>query len=301
MSHIDTRAEITKLSRLLGTKAEQLSYLEVVSPAALIQFRNGLTERFFAGNRKMFQRVAASSRLLPTALNATISQKVFGPMLSARIAGELPFKSAIDMASKLPTPFLADVTLEIDPSRAKDIIRNMPINRIVEVALELLRRKEFILMARFVDYMTDEANRACINAFKEESVLLELGKYMESKGRIKDVMRMLPPDRMKKLVKAASASPQMMDDTLLLLQYLDAPLKKQIVTLIKENSATQPEGMLAKLAPENLAALLEAFASVPGMADDANQILASLTASARKQVQAVLKGLDSKQLTLFKF
>ena len=120
MSHIDTRAEITKLSRLLGVKAEQLSYLDAIAPKALIQLRNGLTERFFAGNRKMFQRVAASSRLLPTALNATISQKVFGPMLSARIAGELPYKSAIDMANKLSTPFLADVTLEIDPARAKD-------------------------------------------------------------------------------------------------------------------------------------------------------------------------------------
>lgn len=299
MNPIDTRAEITKLSRLLGIKADQLSFLETISPAALIQFRNGLTERFFAGNRKMFQRVAASSRLLPTSLNATISQKVFGPMLSARIAGELPFKSAIDMASKLPTPFLADVTLEIDPARAKDIIRNMPVDRIVDVALELLRRKEFILMARFVDYMTDEANRACINAFKDESVLIELGKYMESKPRIKDVMRMLPTDRMKKLVKAANASPEMMDDTLRLFQHLDAPLKRQILGMIRDQATPESRAALGHISPDNLAVLIDAAAGAPGMSEFAQEVVTALTPASKKQVQTALKEMSSPHVSLF--
>lgn len=236
-ANLETRAELVKLGRLLGQAPESLSYLETIAPAGLLGLREGLTERFFGGHRKLFQRIAASSRLLPLALNVMISEKVFGPVLSARIAGEMPADRAIEMAMKMPLKFLSDVTLELDPKRARDIIRGMPVARVVEVAQELLKRKEYVLMGRFVDFMSDEANQACVNAFKDESVLLEIGKYMEAKHRLKDVLRMLPPARQKKLLVAAAATPQSLRDTQELYVHLDDALRAQLRELVKDQSA----------------------------------------------------------------
>ena len=81
-----------------------------------------MTETLYDADGGSLGRLAAASRLLPAGLTATIGQRAFGPLLSARLAGLLDPDRAVDVAAKLPPPFLADVAIELDPRRASELI-----------------------------------------------------------------------------------------------------------------------------------------------------------------------------------
>ncbi len=118
---LQTRAEITKLARLLGREAAELAYLERVAAADLRRLRHGVTELLYDADAAALRRLAAAGRLLPAGLVATIAQRAFGPVLSARLAGLLDLERAVDVAGKLPPEFLADVAGELDPRRAGEL------------------------------------------------------------------------------------------------------------------------------------------------------------------------------------
>src|SRR5436305_12222238 len=148
-----TRAEIVKLARLLGREAESLDYLESVPADEIRALRDHTTEVLFRANGSTLTRLAAASKLLPVGLVATLGERAFGPMLSARIAALLDPSRAVEMAAKLPISFLADIAIDIDPRRAKDVISRIPPRQIAEITRELARREEYVTMGRFVGQM----------------------------------------------------------------------------------------------------------------------------------------------------
>ena len=122
---LQSHAEVMKLARLLDREPDQLAYLERLSPADLRALRDSVTETLYDAHGGALGRLAAASRLLPSGLTATIGQRAFGPLLSARLAGLLDTDKAVDVATKLPPPFLADVAVELDPRRASDLIASI--------------------------------------------------------------------------------------------------------------------------------------------------------------------------------
>ena len=122
---LQAHAEVMKLARLLGREPDELAYLERLAPADLRALRDGVTETLYDAHGSSLARLAAASRLLPSGLIATIGQHAFGPLLSARLAGLLETDKAVDVATKLPPPFLADVAVELDPRRASDLIASI--------------------------------------------------------------------------------------------------------------------------------------------------------------------------------
>ena len=60
----------------------------------------------------------------------------------------------------MPVEFLADVAVELDPRRADAVIARIPAERIVLISRELLRRREYVAMGRFVGHLNDDAVEA---------------------------------------------------------------------------------------------------------------------------------------------
>jgi hypothetical protein len=133
-------AEVMKLARLLGRDPARLAYLERLPPDDLRLLRDGVTEALYDAHGGALGRLAAASRVLPASLTATIGQRAFGPLLSARLAGMLETNKAVEVAAKLPPPFLADVAVELDPRRASDLIAKIAPALIGQVTAELLAR-----------------------------------------------------------------------------------------------------------------------------------------------------------------
>jgi len=166
----EVQAEILKLARLLQRDPERLTYLNQVKPEDLRILREQITETLFTAQEGALRRLVAASKLLPVGLVANLGQSTFGPMLSARIAGLLDADRAVEIASKMPATFLAEVAIELDPRRASAVISGIPSERIFEITSELARRKEYVTMGRFVGHLSDEALAAALAALDDEAL-----------------------------------------------------------------------------------------------------------------------------------
>ncbi|HEX4011783.1 MAG TPA: hypothetical protein VHX62_17310 [Solirubrobacteraceae bacterium] len=232
MSHaadmLQGRAEVLKLARLLGLDPDQLAYLEPLPADDLRALRDGITEVLYDGQGGSLRRLAAASRLLPAGLTAILGQRAFGPLLSARLAGMLDPDRAIDVAGKLPPPFLADVASELDPRRASALIGGLSPELIAAATAELVARGEYVTMGRFVGHLSDPAVAAAVSAM-DDRALLEVAFVLEDKDQVGRLLSRLPPARAAGIIRAAA----------------DGGLWVQALDLLKHLSARQRRDMAA--------------------------------------------------------
>lgn len=203
MSDLALQAEHLKLARLLGCTEAVAAGLSGLDVAAFRELRAACTSTLFDGDRASLQRVAAAARLMPGALNALIAEKAMGPVLASRVAGLLSPTAAVDIARRVPLAFNVEVTLLIDPRSAAPMLQQMPLELVVAVTREVVKRREYIVMARFVDTLTNEQIRACMEVLDDES-LLRIGFFVESPQRLEEVVGLMSDARLQKVVGVAA-------------------------------------------------------------------------------------------------
>lgn len=235
MSKLDTRAELIKLSRMTFVSEESLAFLQDVPLPTLVRLRELTTERVFSDGRKLFQNLASASKLMPAGLTAMIAEKTFGPMLCARVAGEMPWQRAVDLSQRMSIPFLAEVTMAIDPKRVADIIRNMPVNHLKAVAKELVKRGEYLVLGGFVNFMLESQMRAIIGEITEKD-LLHIGFFMDGKHQISEIIRMLPESRLRALVGEMQNHAELWPEALALMVHMEDELKRQMGDIAVEQN-----------------------------------------------------------------
>ncbi|MGH3516319.1 MAG: hypothetical protein ACRDQ7_02645 [Haloechinothrix sp.] len=198
-----TRAEVLKLARLLRVHPDSLGVLDSVSDADLALFREQVTDVLFGADSGTLKRLGAAAKLLPGPILARIAEKVFGPLLCARVAGLIDPDKAADTAKRLSPAFLADVAVELDPRRAHAVISALPPKLIAPVAVELAARQDWITLGRFVGYLSEEPLAACITEL-DEAALLRIALVVEDSSAIPLVIDLLPRSRQVRLLMAAS-------------------------------------------------------------------------------------------------
>ncbi len=186
------RPEIMKLARLLGREPDDLAYLEDLDPAAIRRLRDGVTALLYDADAGPLRRMAAASRLLPVSLIATLAERAFGPLLSARLAGLLDLDRAVDVAARLRPDFLADVAGELDPRRASELIAGIAPELIGATTGELARRRDYVTMGRFVGHLGDAALAAALAELDAEA-LLRVSFLLEGSEELQRVAEHLSP------------------------------------------------------------------------------------------------------------
>jgi hypothetical protein len=233
---LEVRAETLKLARLLGRDPASLAYLDVVDPSDIRQLREQVTDRLFNAHGGTLGRLVAASKLLPVGLVATIGERAFGPVLSARVAGMLDPDRAVEMAAKLPVGFLADIAVDIDPRRAHDVIAQIPPRQVAEITAELSRREEYVTMGRFVGYMPDQSIEAALRVLDDPS-LLQVAFVLESKDGLEQLVSLLGPERVDGIIDVA-ASAGLWPEALDLLNNLNS---EQQAEFARRTGAREPE------------------------------------------------------------
>ncbi|MGH8460583.1 MAG: hypothetical protein ACRESS_03140 [Stenotrophobium sp.] len=204
MSKLSTRAEIIKLARLLKLEEAQLAFMQRYSVVQIRELRERMSATLFDGSKATLSRVATASKLIPVPLVAIIGEKVYGPLLCARVTGLLPPTRAVEIGERLSVPFLADLSMELDPRSAREVISLMPTARVVAIARELLKRGEFITMARFVDYLRDQTIKEVMAAIGDDRALLEIAFFIESHARLETIMELVPLERLRNIIRVAA-------------------------------------------------------------------------------------------------
>lgn len=296
MSRIEVLAERIKLARLFGVQPESLAYLQPLDAAQLHGLRQHLTDSLFDSTRASFQRVATASKLLPNALVALIGEKIFGPMLCARISGLLPPDRTYDIALKLPDHFLADVSVELDPRSAREVIARMPAKRVASIAAILLQRQDFVTMGRFVDYLSHETIRHVIEGIRDDAALLKTAFFVENKATINALVGLLPLDRIRRIVVlAGDEKADLWTEGVGLMSHVDDRWKKTIGDL----AAEQDESVLGSLArTAQRLRLWDSVLPVVGCMSEASQRkLARLPELASREVLAsIVETADARGL-----
>lgn len=200
---VEDRAEVLRLARLLRKQPAELAFLLEVDDADLRVFRDQVTESLFDAHTGVIKRLGSASKLLPNPIIAKIGSSVFGPLLCARIAGEIEPAKASDVARRLPVEFLADVAVELDPRRVQRIIPQIPTDTIVAVAAVLAERADWITLGRFVGHLPDEKIDACLKRL-DDVHLLRTAFAVDDVSAVATVIDLIPPERLTSLLVAAS-------------------------------------------------------------------------------------------------
>ena len=203
MSSLESRSEVLKLARLLRTPPEELEFLSAVDPADLRVLREQVTDVLFEANTGVLQRMAAASKLLPAPVLAKIAERVFGPLLCARIAGLVEVSRGVDVAKRLSPSFLADVAGELDPRRARDIIAKIPADVVTAVAAELAARADWIAIGRFVGSLPEQATSTGL-AQLTDSALLRVAFVLDDKNELDHIADLLGDERFDGLARQAA-------------------------------------------------------------------------------------------------
>jgi hypothetical protein len=233
-----SRAEVLKLARLLARDPSQLDYLRELPPDDVAALREQVTDVLFGAHSQLLDRLAAASKLLPIGVVATIGERAFGPMLSARVAGLLDPPRAVEMAARLPVGFLADVAIELDPRRASEVLAQIPAPQIAAITRELIARGEHVTMGRFVGHLGPQAITSAISVI-DDSALLQVAFLLESQDGLQELIVLLPPARMEGIVKVVSQE-NLWPEALELVGNLSRPAQKQFAEL----KALQRDGVL---------------------------------------------------------
>ncbi len=230
MADLLLRAELEKLAATFDVAAAELGFLGHLEVTELRELRQHCSAALFDRHAKGFQKLADASRLLPNKLVALISEKVIPPYLSAQITGLLNPADAVDLAGRLPIQYQADICVVMDPRRAAPVLQAMPVDNVVSVALELMRRREFLTMARFVDALTDAQIQAVSQRMDAEG-LLRVGFFVEQDERLDALLHMLDDNQVAQTMPVAASD--------------DGALWPQVLSLVARLGETQQRRLAA--------------------------------------------------------
>ena len=259
-----TRAELVKLARALGTTTEGVAFAAVLPHEDIRRVRERVVATLYDEHRGAFQRVAAITRVLPTAVNVRIALRAFSPLLAARVAGEMPAGRAAELADRMPVDYLAEACVHLDPRRAAPLIQRIRPDRVLAVVNELIDRGEFITLGRLLDAATEGVVHDVATTVSTEA-LLRIGFYAESGTQLTRAVALLPPSRLRRVVSdALTGPPELASAGLALIGRLtDDELRGRLASYAAESDA---ETLIALLhtAIENdaLPALLTAVAAM---------------------------------------
>lgn len=205
MTSLASRAEVVKLARELHLAPEDLGFLLDSDPVALRRLRQGMYRALDAPYRPMFERLARVSGLIPNSLAVAIATRFFGPMLCGMVASSLSPDRAVALIGHVPVEFLADLAPYVDPDAAAPIVERFDTDVLVPVLRELLRRKDYVTLARFIVAASDEQLLAVVPYVDSGEDLLMVAFNAELDrvaDRFEVVLADLAEDRIRDLLRA---------------------------------------------------------------------------------------------------
>ena len=195
----------------------------------------------FSAHSQLLSRLARASRLLATPLVATIGERAFGPLLSARLAALLDPVRAVEMAGRMPVRFLGR---RRGPARSAQGQRGHRGDAAASDRADHARvagRGEYVTMGSFVGHLGPDAFRAAVDQM-DDAALLQVAFVLESKDSLQGLIALLPPERIDGIIDAASREdlwPEVLD----LLSHLDTEQTRRFAELL----SIQAEGVLERI------------------------------------------------------
>lgn len=198
----ESRAEVLRIAGLMGLQEEDIAFLGALSAEALHEFRQQLIEVYFEENASL-RKLAKVANMMPSALIAKVTVDAIGPILSARVVGEVDTKVAIGVLKRVPIDFLVDTAVAADPRRVIPLFAESPTEISKAIADELIVRKEYVAIGQLIAYVENEVMDHALGNASDLDILYS-SFLVEEKNRLADGIAMLDDDRLFSIVKTAA-------------------------------------------------------------------------------------------------
>jgi hypothetical protein len=153
---------VSRIARLLGVPAEDVHGLDELPEQDLRALHDLISESIFARYRRHFARVAGLSQVLPGPLAAKLAERFLPPPLAARVAELLEPGRARELITRLSLDYLAEVAVNLSPSRARPVLAVIPPERVARITRILFGRREYLAVAEFAGAVTRESLAAVL-------------------------------------------------------------------------------------------------------------------------------------------
>ncbi|MCK5768828.1 hypothetical protein [Algiphilus sp.] len=245
------RAEREKLARVIEMPVDQLGWLDGVSAANIQRLRQRISQTLYDARRDRFQRLEWITRFLPDRYVARLAVEALGPLLSARVVGEMDPLRARNIARHVPAAFVADVAPHIDPAKVQTLIPQLPVELVRDAALILVERGDFVTMGRFADGLSSQALRAVITAIDDDAALLRTGYLLDRRDQLSRIVHNIDNDRIARLMVCA-AEQQLLPEALFIIEHVDGELKARLADLVGRQSEAVLDALVAVARRERL-------------------------------------------------
>ncbi|MCE5288846.1 MAG: hypothetical protein LLG14_06340 [Nocardiaceae bacterium] len=199
MSKLVHRAEVAKLAALLAVPADELTYLEPLDTATIIELREQAFDMLLDADREQLGRAARAVSRVPVSFVARIATRRVPPRLAARVAELLATPRAVKLATRVPADYLAYMAPYIDPIRVAHLLAVAPIDTVAQVARILDQRHDFHSMGRVVSHLDDARLRVAFDAVSDDSIVRTI-PFVENSTGIDRILNRLNDDRIIKIL-----------------------------------------------------------------------------------------------------
>ncbi len=268
MSDLVTRAQLVMLARTLNVPVERVQHFERLGAENVKALREGLANVIFDDHADTFKRLSALVPLAPLSIFLPIVQKLVPALVAGRAAGAVAVahpNKAVPALALLSPSYAADASPYMDPRAIEKIAHLAPPGPTVEIANEILRRKDYATAGLFVDFATPELIRAVEQGIEDDEGLLRAGAYVLSPRTLSNVLRVIiesSPARVSRLIATAVAGPtDLRLATLSVLSRIDGDLIATVGdVLFDETDSDVVSSLLRLFVEEGAAAELLTFA-----------------------------------------
>lgn len=233
-------AEQLRLARLLGVTPESLHFLGELDAPELASLHDACQAALLARHRPLFQRLASVSKLLPVSLSAWIAEHALGPLLCARIAGELSVAGTLALCRHLSAPFMAEVSLHMESGVLLDIAVHLPDATLQKITRALLARGEYMLLGELVDALPIALIHRIAAQFCSGEEALRTSLFVEQSMRLEALLGVLPGAELQGLSRLAADPRQgLLPEALFLLHRTSPSWQRRLVdAAIADGEAT---------------------------------------------------------------
>ncbi|MGX1806060.1 hypothetical protein ACWIGI_10140 [Nocardia sp. NPDC055321] len=224
MTNLLAQSQIQALARTIGADPTELKALGTLSADELRALYERVSDFLCDDQADTFARVSRLATLVPDALAAKVALNAIPAEVAGRAGGPLGTDHPQRVAGVLrglPPSYLADAAPFLDRRTTATLTGLLPVSILVPAAQELLRRRDHLTAALFVEHSTDEQIAGYEAGIDDDAGLMLTIALIWPPDRLDHTVRQLSPARAHRIVGAAAdGAPEVVAATLSLLSRL---------------------------------------------------------------------------------
>jgi hypothetical protein len=172
---------------------------------------------------------------VPNALVAKTAQAIVPPLVAGRAAGALGVDHSeriTDVLSRLSPTYMADCAPYLDPRTIAVLAPRVQASLLVPAANVLMKRRDYLTAARFLEHATSELIAEFERGIDDDEGILHTAALTPSASRLSEIVRLMPEERLSRIVLSAAASPETTLVGLSVLARLEPDLQGDLAELL---------------------------------------------------------------------